>query len=120
VVGAAHIRDVEPEWPAVGSQVHHRVGPWPLQIDDRSVVRAMEPDRLLELEARVWPLGSALVRLELEPVGSDATRTCMSEKFTVGVGRLLPEAVQSLLLRPRNAESLRRLDDIAVHREARR
>ncbi|OLE28471.1 MAG: polyketide cyclase [Actinobacteria bacterium 13_1_20CM_3_71_11] len=119
VVGAAHIRDVDATWPQVGSKVYHRVGPWPLQLDDESTVRAMEPDRLLELAAGVWPLGAALVRLELVPVGPAKTRVTMSEKLTSGIGRVLPEPVQAVLLRPRNAESLRRLDDIAVHREAR-
>src|SRR2546423_15375226 len=67
VVGAAHIRDVDPAWPAVGAKVHHRVGPWPLQINDESTVRAMEPDRLLELAAGIWPLGAAVVRLAPGP-----------------------------------------------------
>src|SRR5690242_18115313 len=54
VVGAAHIRDVDRDWPAVGTRVHHRVGPWPLQINDQTVVRAVRPGRLLELAARAW------------------------------------------------------------------
>ncbi|WP_324188972.1 SRPBCC family protein [Nocardia farcinica] len=27
VVGASHIRDVDPDWPGVGSRIHHSVGP---------------------------------------------------------------------------------------------
>jgi len=119
VVGAAHIRDVDPAWPAVGAKVHHRVGPWPLQINDESTVRAMEPDRLLELAAGIWPLGAAVVRLALVPVAPARTRVTMSEELISGLGRVIPRPVQFALLRPRNVESLRRLDDIAVHREAR-
>ena len=119
VVGAAHIRDVDKTWPEVGAKVYHRVGPWPLQINDESMVRAMEPDRTLELAAEVWPLGAAVVRLSLVPVGPARTRVTMSEELTSGIGRLIPRPVQFALLRPRNLESLRRLDDIAVHREAR-
>lgn len=119
VVGAAHIRDVDPDWPAVGSKVHHRVGPWPLQIDDVSVVRAVEKDRMLDLDAQLWPLGAARIRLELVPVGPARTRVCMAEILSSGVGRVLPRVVQAPLLRARNAEALRRLDDIAVHREGR-
>jgi hypothetical protein len=119
VVGAAHIRDVDDGWPAVGTRVHHQVGPWPLHIKDKTSVRVMERDRLLELEARAWPLGAARVRLELRPAGADSTLVMMTEDLPSGLGRLLPRPVQSLILKPRNAEALRRLDDLAVHREAR-
>jgi hypothetical protein len=43
----------------------------------------------------------------------------MTETLTSGIGRLLPDPTQALLIRPRKAEALRRLDDIAVHRESR-
>jgi uncharacterized protein YndB with AHSA1/START domain len=119
VVGAAHIRDVDRGWPAVGTRVHHRIGPWPLQLDDHTEVRAVEPDRMIELGARMWPVGAAYIRLELEPVAAGSTRVRMAETVCAGAGRLLPGRVQALLLRPRNDEALRRLDDIAVHRELR-
>jgi uncharacterized protein YndB with AHSA1/START domain len=119
VVGAAHIRDVDPGWPAAGTRIHHRVGPWPLQIDDQTVVRKVEPGTFLELDAQMWPLGAAIIRLRLEPVSATSTRVHMAETLTSGIGRLLPRAIQALLLRPRNAEALRRIDDIAVHRESR-
>jgi hypothetical protein len=76
----------------------------------------VEPDRLLELDARAWPLGAARIRLELQPVEPGATRVLMTEYLSSGIGRFLPGKVQYLLLRPRNAEALRRLDDLAVHR----
>jgi len=116
VVGAAHMRDVGPTWPAVGTRLHHRVGPWPINIDDRTVVRAMEPDRMVELEARVWPFGAALVRVTLEPVGDGRTRVWMEEGLCSDLGRRIPDLVQAALLVPRNQESLARLDDLAVHR----
>jgi len=119
VVGAAHIRDVDPQWPAVGARIHHRTGPWPLQIDDQSVVRAVQPDRMLELDAQLWPLGGARIRIELVPLGPAKTRVCMAEVLCSRVGTLLPQVVQAPLLRARNREALRRLDDIAVHREGR-
>jgi hypothetical protein len=119
VVGAAHIRDVDPHWPDVGARVHHRVGPWPLQINDQTVVRAMDRDRMLELDAHLWPFGAAVIRLVLEPVSATTTRVRMAETLSSGIGKLLPAPLQALVLRPRNAEALRRLDDIAVHRESR-
>ncbi|MEV4538494.1 SRPBCC family protein [Asanoa sp. NPDC049518] len=117
VVGAAHIRDVEGEWPAVGSRIHHKLGPWPVQINDQTTVRAMEPDRLLELDARMWPIGKAVVRVTLEPVSATSTRVTMTESIVSGPAHLLPEAVQSVLLHPRNSEALDRLANIAVHRD---
>ncbi|MEU4369674.1 SRPBCC family protein [Micromonospora chersina] len=117
VVGAAHIRAVDDGWPAVGSRVHHRVGPWPLQIEDQTVVRQMEPNRLLELDAHAGPLGIARVRLALEPVPAGATRVRMGWKAAAGPARFVPEAVLALMLRPRNAETLHRVEDIAVHRQ---
>ena len=119
VVGVAHIRSVDADWPAVGTRIHHRVGPWPLQINDQTSVRTVEPDSVLELDAQMWPLGAGIVRIWLEPVSSASTRVHMAETLTSGIGRVLPDAVQALLLRPRNAEALQRLDDIAVHRESR-
>jgi Polyketide cyclase / dehydrase and lipid transport len=116
VVGAAHTRDVDPEWPAVGSRLHHRVGPWPVSIDDRTRVVAMEPGRLLELDARAWPVGAARVRVTLEPLDADRTRVRMAEYLTSPRARHLPRALQDLVLVPRNRECLARLDDLAVHR----
>jgi uncharacterized protein YndB with AHSA1/START domain len=117
VVGAAHVRAVDDGWPAVGTRVHHRVGPWPLQIEDRTVVREMEPDRLLELDAHAGPLGIARVRLALEPVSADTTRVRMGWRAAAGAARLIPEAVLALMLRPRNSETLHRVEDIAIHRQ---
>ncbi|MDG4825525.1 SRPBCC family protein [Asanoa sp. WMMD1127] len=117
VVGAAHIRDVDAAWPAVGSRIHHRLGPWPVQIDDQTTVRAVEPDRLIELDAKMWPVGKAIVRLTLQPVSASSTVVTMSEEIVSGMPRLLPDAIQSVMLKPRNHEALRRLSDIAVHRD---
>ncbi|MFI9528590.1 SRPBCC family protein [Micromonospora rosaria] len=117
VVGAAHIRAVDAGWPAVGAQVHHRLGPWPLQVNDRTVVREMEPNRILELEAHAGPLGIARVRLTLERVSDTTTCVRMGWMAVSGAARFLPKALMSLLLRPRNAETLHRVEDLAVHRE---
>lgn len=118
VVGAAHMRAVDAGWPAVGTRLHHRVGPWPLTIDDQTTVRAMQPDRLLELDAEAWPIGSARVRMILEPVEGGRTRVRMQEWATSPVASRLPKVVQAAVLVPRNRESLARLDDLAVHRVA--
>jgi uncharacterized protein YndB with AHSA1/START domain len=116
VVGASHIRDVDPGWPAVGTRIHHCVGPWPLQVRDQTEVLAVNPPRMLELKASAWPFGQARVRLELEPLPDGRTEVRMQEEFISGPARLLPHAVQVILLAPRNRESLSRLADLAEGR----
>jgi uncharacterized protein YndB with AHSA1/START domain len=117
VVGNSHIRNVDPDWPAPGARIHHSAGVWPTQVRDVTVVRAVEPDHLLELEARLWLLGTALIRFTLTPLADGAeTRVTMAEEAVRGPGGLIPAPVQSLLLRPRNKESLARLCDLAAGR----
>jgi uncharacterized protein YndB with AHSA1/START domain len=118
VVGAAKTRDVDAGWPAVGTRLHHRVGLWPLQLDDVTVVRAVEPDRLLELDGHLWVLGTARIRFRLEPTG-DGTLVRMEEHVDTGPGALVPDAAQALFIRPRNAETLRRLERVTLHQPAR-
>jgi len=115
VVGAAHIRQVDGHWPAVGSRIHHSVGPWPVHVQDVSTVVAVEPGSVLELDARMWPVGGARIRLTLH-ADAGGTRIEMAEKLTRGPLRLLPKALQTPLLAPRNVEALKRLADIAVNR----
>lgn len=114
VVGASHIRDVDAGWPARGTRIHHSVGPWPLDVDDVTVVRRVEDARLLELEGRAWPIGAALIRFELEPVDATSTRVRLVETAARGPATLLPRPVQDALLIPRNKETLARLADVAV------
>src|SRR5690606_11197221 len=116
VVGASHIRDVDAGWPAAGARIHHGVGPWPLTLHDTTEVLAVERPRLLELRARTWPFGAAWVRLELRPVGEGRTEIRMAERVSGGPAKVLPGAVQDLMIAPRNRESLRRLADIVVGR----
>jgi uncharacterized protein YndB with AHSA1/START domain len=118
VVGASHIRDVDPTWPAVGTRLHHSSGPWPLQIQDITVVRAVEPDHSLELEARLWFFGRVRITLTLTPVSEHSTRVVMEETTIGGPAKALPHSLQALLLKPRNTEALARLADMATGRGA--
>jgi uncharacterized protein YndB with AHSA1/START domain len=119
VVGSSHIRDVDANWPAVGSRIHHSVGPWPLHIQDVTVVRAVEPGLSLSLEARGWPLGAAAVGLTLVPHADGRTLVRMTEHIIRGPGKILPDAVQALIAKPRNTESLARLADLVMGKHAR-
>jgi hypothetical protein len=113
VVGASHIRDVDPTWPAVGTRLHHNSGPWPLHIQDITVVRSVEQDRKLELEARLWVFGRVRITLTLIPLSERSTWVVMEETAIGGPAKVLPHPLQSLLLKPRNAEALARLADMA-------
>jgi uncharacterized protein YndB with AHSA1/START domain len=117
VVGTAHIRDVDQAWPAPGSQLHHKAGPWPLSLRDSSTVVAMTPDRELHLRAGLWPLGEAEVHIRLEPVTAGSTRVVIEEDFRAGPLLALRNKVNDLVLHGRNREALDRLADLA---EARR
>lgn len=116
VVGASHIREVDAGWPAEGTRIHHSVGSWPLLVKDTTVVRAVLRPQLLELDARAWPFGAALVRLELTETAPNTTEVRMFEEVVRGPGRVLPQAMQAALLVPRNRETLRRLSDLAIGR----
>lgn len=117
VVGNSRVRRVDSAWPEPGSRIHHSAGVWPLRVNDVTEVMALEPERRLELRARLWHFGTADVLIGLEPLGTGRTRVTMAEEFTAGPGSLLPSLLQDLALWPRNAESLRRLTDIALGRE---
>jgi uncharacterized protein YndB with AHSA1/START domain len=108
VVGAAHMRDVDRHWPAVGAQLHHSVGSWPFMLEDTTEVLELDHGRRIVLAARAWPFGVARVELVLDP-HPEGTTVRMREAAVAGPARLIPGAVQSLLLRGRNRESLERL-----------
>lgn len=116
VVGATHIRKVDPGWPAVGTRIHHSVGAWPLARSDITAVRSVDPPHHLELEARLWPAGAAYISLDLVALGPTETEVRMAERISRGPGRLLPGFVQDMALIPRNRESLRRLAALAAGR----
>jgi hypothetical protein len=118
VVGASHIRDVDPAWPAPGTRLHHSSGPWPITIDDVTVVLGMERDRRLELEARLWFFGKVTITLTLTAQHDGTTKVEMEETAVAGPVTVIPHAVQQALFAPRNAEALARLADMATGRGA--
>ncbi|MDX8147309.1 SRPBCC family protein [Lentzea sp. BCCO 10_0061] len=119
VVGNSHIRDVDEGWPSVGTRIHHSAGAWPTQIEDTTTVLAVEPGRLLELEAHLWVLGTAKVRISLSPLhNGTGTQVTMEEEVVGGPASLVPGVLQGVLFGPRNKESLARLGDLAVGRDA--
>ena len=118
VVGATRIRDVEQDWPAVGSKIHHSVGVWPAVLDDDTEVLACEPGRSMRLRARGWPLGEAEVEIRLSAQGP-GTLVEISEDVVAGPGKLLPEPLRGVTIKVRNIETLNRLALLAEGRTAR-
>ncbi|MDF2978261.1 MAG: polyketide cyclase [Actinomycetospora sp.] len=118
VVGATHMRAVDDGWPAVGSRLHHSVGVWPFQLSDTTTVLDVEPGRMLTLQAKAWPAGTARVVIRLEPT-VQGCRIHMAEEADRGAGWLVPSFVQAPGILLRNTEALSRLRDVAEHRHHR-
>ena len=117
VVGASRIRDVDADWPAEGSTIHHSFGLWPALIDDTTSVLEHDPPHRMVLKARGWPLGSARVVIEVEPTPTGC-RISIDEDAIEGPGRLVPSPVRQPLIHVRNVETLRRLRFLAEGRIA--
>ena len=117
VVGSQRIRASDASWPAPGSRFHHTVGVGPLHVDDHTESLEADPPRLLRLRAKARPLGTAQVTLELTP-SNGGTFVRMTENPD-GLSAVLGlNPLVHLLTMVRNAESLRRLEEIAERRPA--
>lgn len=112
VVGASRMRAVGPQWPAVGAELHHSQGSWPLLLDDTTQVVASVPGHELVLHGKLRPLGEVDIRILLEPMPGSCQVT-MEEDFVDGPLGCLPSPVRAAMIGPRNRESLRRLAYLA-------
>jgi len=119
VVGTAHIRDVDPGWPAAGSRIHHKAGPWPLSLHDETRVISADPPHRLVLKVKLWPLGEATATFTLTADPSGGTRVALVEDFDRGPLHWLRTKANDLLMHGRNREALRRLADIVERRPVR-
>ena len=115
VVGASRMRDVDENWPAPGSRLHHSFGVWPLLIDDTTEVLAIEPGKRLVMEARGWPIGKARVEITVEADG-DGSLITITEDATGGPAQKVPEPIRQPTIDFRNRETLRRLGYLAEGR----
>jgi len=113
LVGAKGIREVSPDWPAVGSSFKHVVGFGPLAIPDRTTVRKLAAPTMIELLVRARPLLEAVVRFEVED-RAGGCRLRMTET-PVGVYKFLAPLARPLI-RARNERSLHRLRDVVCRR----
>ncbi|MEK8106739.1 SRPBCC family protein [Micromonospora sp. M12] len=115
VVGTAHVRDVDDAWPRVGSQLHHRAGPWPFSLQDASTVLVCEPPHRLVLKAGLWPAGKRSWPSRWSR--STAAPGTPREDFAAGPLRWVRNKVNDLVLHLRNRETLDRLADIATRQK---
>lgn len=115
VVGAARIRDVDSTWPEAGSRIHHSVGAWPVLLSDETMSERVDPPHLLQLQVKAWPTGEGRVTLRCHPQGVGQTEVVIEEQAISGPAKLLPKAIQDVILNARNKEALRRLAHLAEH-----
>jgi NAD(P)-dependent dehydrogenase (short-subunit alcohol dehydrogenase family)/uncharacterized protein YndB with AHSA1/START domain len=109
VVGAAGIRDHDENFPEVGSRFHHKVGSWPVGLNDHTEVIEVDPPHRLVLKAKARPLGTATIALALEE-SAGGTELSMEERPGDRVTSLVAgNPVADTALRVRNAEALSRL-----------
>ena len=115
VVGSKQIRDAEPEWPAPGSKFHHTIGFGPFTLGDHTVALETERPHRFRLRAKGRPLGTATVTLEMTPQGRrHAGDDDREPRRRVRPARALPAV--HLVTKGRNAESLMRLEELALRR----
>ena len=115
VVGSKVIRDAEPEWPAPGSKFHHTIGFGPLKLSDHTVALETERPYRFVLRAKGRPVGTATVALEMTPKdGGTLVRITENPDGVYGPLALLPPL--QLFTKGRNAESLMRLEELALRR----
>lgn len=108
VVGTKYVRGADEDWPEVGSMFHHSLGFGPVHIADQTEVLQIEgPERVL-MRAFIGVLGTASVRLFLEPADG-GTRVAMEEEPEGGLLTWLPQPVADALAHRRNERSLKRL-----------
>ncbi|MEO8689556.1 MAG: SRPBCC family protein [Solirubrobacteraceae bacterium] len=115
VVGSKTIRDAEPEWPAPGSKFHHTIGVGPFVLSDHTVALEAERPHRFVLRAKGRPAGTATVSLELTPKDGGTVVTISENPDGVFAPLSFLPPLQ-LFTKVRNAESLMRLEELALRR----
>jgi uncharacterized protein YndB with AHSA1/START domain len=117
VVGSKLIRDADPEWPAPGSKFHHTIGAGPFKLRDHTVALEAQPPHRLKLRAKGRPLGTASVTMTMTPKdGGTVVQMTENPDGVYSVMALNP--LVHVLTVARNAESLMRLEELALRKAA--
>jgi uncharacterized protein YndB with AHSA1/START domain len=115
VVGSKAVRDAEPGFPAPGTKFHQTIGVGPLTLHDHTeVVEAERPSRL-RLRAKGRPIGIATVILRMTPE-AHGTTVELIEQPAGPYSVLALNPLLQLATKVRNAESLMRLEELALAR----
>ena len=104
VAGTKQIRAADRAWPHVGAALHHRWGPWPVRIRDRTVVTRCDPPSRLDLDARARPIAVVEVSIRLAD-SEDGTLVALRETIVAGLAAHVPR-VAAAIQRRRNRRSL--------------
>ena len=117
VVGSKAIRDVDAGFPAPGTKFHHTIGVGALTVRDHTKVLESERPGLMHLRAKGRPLGTASVKLELTSEDG-GTRVKMTENPDGAYAILALNPLLHVFTKLRNAESLMRLEELALRRSS--
>ena len=115
VVGTRTIRDVDDGWPASGTRLHYTIGYAPLRHDNVTTAHVYDPESRLQLEAHAWPAGTAFIEIIATPT-EGGTTVSIEEHPLRGLAKLLHNPVLDRLIKVRNVETLRRLEQQARRR----
>ena len=115
VVGSKVIRDADRGWPAPGTRFHHTVGFGPFKVSDHTVAVAADRPRRLVMRVKGRPVITGTVTMELVPQrGGTLVRMRENPDGAFAVLGLTPLFHYGTKLR--NAESLMRLEELALRR----
>jgi uncharacterized protein YndB with AHSA1/START domain len=115
VVGSKEIRDADPGWPARGSRFHHTIGVGPFELDDHTESLDARPPEFLCIRAKARPFGTARVTMAMHRKDG-GTVVEMTENPDGASAVLSLNPLVHVLTRLRNAESLMRLEELALRR----
>jgi uncharacterized protein YndB with AHSA1/START domain len=116
VAGTREIREVDHDWPQVGARIGFVVGAGPLTWQDRTIVRMVEPEQRLELEAHAGRLGTARISITILPWGESQSVVIVDEHPLSGLGERVHNVALDVALRFRNRRMVRTLGKVVEER----
>jgi carbon monoxide dehydrogenase subunit G len=116
VVGSKAIRDSDADWPSEGARFHHTIGIGFLKNSDHTAVIRAERPEVFVLRAKGRPLGTARVTMLMTAHPEGGTIVKMTETLDGVFAPLNLNPLVHLTTVARNAESLMRLEELALLR----